>query len=273
VSAIPRNLVPEDEYQELEKRGRRAYLSYDTNDSGMLVPIKLSKVMPKEGCFIRGHTNWNRRAEHISMRYGVEKFFTQQGKGLSLERGVFLKSVRLPLEMKVAVGETNGIAVLCGYRYSDLGMGVTLVRGEGRNNDRLVKLTIKIVNASDHPLAIVDPINHSTFRFELSSTLTGSAGEIRFNRPIASLNHFQDEDIRVISPKSLHEFDIDLLHPSYQLIRDGEPIKWEEMTWGETARIVYDTPNPQMVEGLKGVELLWQGMLYSRSFTGRNFVD
>ncbi len=272
-STILRNFVSEGDFHELRERGRRAYLSYDMDDSGMLVPLKLSKVKPGKEFFIRGYTDRNRRANSISMKYGIEKFFTQQGKGLSLERGIFLEGVRLPLEMKVAVGKTNGIAVLCGYRYSDLGLAVTLVRGEGRDNNRLVKLTIRIVNASDQPFAIVDPKNHSTFSLELTSVRTGRAGDISFSRPITRPDNFRDEDVRVISPKSYYEFDLDLLHPSYQLLRDGKPIPWEEMTWGESARLVYNTPKAQMIEGLKGVDMLWQGRLYSRAFNGRNFID
>src|SRR6185436_16903307 len=77
-----------------------------------------------DGLFIRGRTDrsWDGR---VAVRYGLEAYFRQQGKGQELEQSRQRDGIQVPLEMEVAVGP-GGLAVLKGHRWSALGIGLDL---------------------------------------------------------------------------------------------------------------------------------------------------
>ncbi len=274
ISRLPSRIAAAGEVQDVQKPEKRVYLTYRVDAQNLLIPQEISVIKPNGRKFIRGYAerDWDR--DTVAVRYGVEKFFMQQGRGLVLERGQSIEGVQIPLEMEVAIGRANGIAVLTGYRFSEMGMGVILPRPAGRTEQPSFKMKVKLVNASLKPLGIVDPEDHSTFRIEISSVPTSeSRDKARLKNPPLAPAVYKDSDIKVIPPHSVYEFELDLTLPRYQLARSRRDIDWTDMGYGENARIVYETPCPVKVASLKAAHRLWQGTLTSRSFSGWTFSD
>lgn len=276
ITRIPLDLVDPYEIQDIKKRERRVYLSYETDSSGLMVPLKLSLKKPSQDRFIRGYTSrsWG---NFIRVRYSIEKYFMQQGRGLVLERGKRLEGVRIPLEMEAAIGGDNGIAVLKGFRYARLGMDIVLPRRNDRSAPASFQIKVKLVNASDRPVYILDSPDHHVFQIELINTRSletyRKEKNARFNIPRDDIQWAGPMEMVVIAPNSLYEFVIDLGRPEYQLIRGEKHILWSDMKYWETARIVYQTPEPAHLQNIDDPEKLWQGRLVSRSFSGYNFRD
>ncbi len=274
ISTIPLEMVDKKKRKDFQKREKRVYLVYKTDARNMVVPLRLSLEKPAGETFIRGYTVRNWRNNSIGVRYSIEKYFMQQGKGLVLERGQRLEGVRIPLEMETAVGRGNGIAVLKGLRYSDLGLGIVLPGRGSTTEAPSFKIKVKLVNASDKPVYIVDPENHESFSIELSYSGTYKKEEkIKYQKPPVKPEFYTESDIREIAPKSLYEFTIDLDHPEYQLLRGTQEVSWSDMKYWENARIIYRAPEEASLMKIDDPGKLWQGHVMSRSFSGYSFRD
>ena len=275
VSIVPTELIPKEELESMRKPGKRVYLRYRTDARNVMIPEKLSLKEPGEGRFIRGYTAINPQdSNSIQVSYSVEKYFMQQGKGLILQEGESLEGVAIPLEMEAAIGNQNGIAVLKGYRYAEMGMGVQTPRANDRTEKLPLKVQVKLVNASEKPLAIIDPENHSTFKIKITNSLDANDEEIiRLKNPPGEMTNYQEADIKIIPSKSLYAFDIDLTEPRYQLVRGKSDISWDQLRWDENALIEYKTPSPDIVAHLENSSTLWQGRLYSPPFRPSDFRD
>jgi uncharacterized membrane-anchored protein len=273
VSAVEAELVMNEDYERVEKSEQRVYLTYATDDRNVMVPENLTLEKPEGERFIRGYTSSRRwRQSAVLVRYGIEKYFMQQGKGLELERGKRLKGVRIPLEMEVAVGRANGIAVLKGYRYAELGLSLEFSKKPKGKEKQVGKIKIILVNASQRFLAIIDPAEHDSFKIEFTSQREEKEN-VRIKKKYTKPVLYQQEDLKVIKPQEVYVFTIDLNKPDYQLVQGDSEISWEELKGSETARIVYVSPESEQVQGLKGSEHIWQGRIYSQTFSRYNIVN
>ncbi|MBU3947355.1 MAG: GDYXXLXY domain-containing protein [Proteobacteria bacterium] len=268
-SSIPKDLIPKELLDNIESKAC-VYVIYETDDHQVLVPKKLSANKPPgQEKYIRAYTT-GRMSWDASLRYGIEKYFMEQGKGRTLETGKTLKGIRIPLEMEVAIGKRNGIPVLKGYRYAEMGMNMEIAKRGDKKENESFGLTLKIINASNKPLAIVHPEDNRTFELELvSQSKEKEPIEIKGlenkNMP------FSQSDIKIIAPESVYDIKIDLNGPGYQLQKGGGQILWKDLKGYQTLRIKYVSPAPDRLEGLKGFEYLWKGSLYSRNFNRYEF--
>gem|GEM_PF-3259985 len=205
------------------------------------------------------------------MRFGVEKYFVQQGKGWPIQRGQRLDGVRIPLEMEVAIGRDSGIAVLKGYRYADMGLGVVFPKRTSSRQPPPYKMTVRVVNATDEPLSIVDPQDHRTFRIALNtSNRPPQKPVLAFKQPPSPTVAYRQSDIKIIMPQSVYEIEIDLTSARYQLVRGQADIAWNRMEYWEKFMVVYEPPESEKLKELDVTDRLWQGRLESRQFTGRS---
>lgn len=272
VSTIQSELTSEGESEQLQKSKQRVYLTYTVDDRNVMVPEKLTLEKPAGNRFIRGYTSKHWWQSSVSVSYGIEKYFMQQGKGLELERGKSLKGVRIPLEMEVAVGRNNGITVLKGYRYAELGLNIDFpekIKGEGKQAG---KIKITLVNASQKPFAITTPADHYPFKLEFTSQ-RDKQENVRVKKKHTKPAAYQQKDIRIIKPQEIYVFTMDLGKPEYQLVRGGKDISWEDLKGWETARIVYMSPELEQVQDLEGAEHIWNGRIYSQTFTKYNIIN
>ncbi|HPN85139.1 MAG TPA: GDYXXLXY domain-containing protein, partial [Victivallales bacterium] len=110
-------------------KGEVFYTVLKEEENGLFSLEYCSKEKPSQGeLFIKGRYeyDWNFRgqSENFRLKYGIEKYFVQEDKGIEIEeRAGIGDQMHIPLEVEVSVGK-NGTAVAKGYRWSKLGIGL-----------------------------------------------------------------------------------------------------------------------------------------------------
>ena len=83
---------------------------------------------------MRGRVTHSYSTNPVSVKYGIEQYFVEQGTGLDIEkRRGNRQSLQIPMEVAVALG-ANGTAVIRDYRWSKLGIRLEVTRVPQRTN-------------------------------------------------------------------------------------------------------------------------------------------
>jgi uncharacterized membrane-anchored protein len=85
-----------------------------TEHEGVAEAMYTTDRKPDGGLFIAGRIHWP-MGRGITVRYGIESFYLEQGSGKELERLLPARGGKTRLEMQVRIG-SGGQAVLTGYR-------------------------------------------------------------------------------------------------------------------------------------------------------------
>ena len=225
---------------------------------------------PGKDFFIRGRLQ-NTWGSSLQALYGIEAYFVQQDKGKELENGMNREGVNIPMEMEVAISE-NGIAVLKGYRWSQIGMGISLNTQTNESRAIVLKsVDIKLVNASQSDIAIVDLPDGSSFTLEPDFRWGWSQDEWRWvgARPRPAVT---DAHVFVLKPGGIHKVHFDFSYPAWFVVKDGEqPKSLSDMgnqSWMARFRLVYRPPSREECASLTNASLVWHGSLASRAFSG-----
>jgi uncharacterized membrane-anchored protein len=241
--------------------------------------------------FIKGRNEyrWFNPAvqKYIPLKYGIEKYFVQQKKGLDIEKRAGRgNDIHVPLEVEVALG-SDGTAVAKGYRWGQLGIGLEITeRSQVRGNNWNVgqeqaapeskdvkvrkspKLKITLQNASDKPLAIVNLPDSRSFRAVSASLDKEWVFTKTFSEPAKASN----EDVIVLKPNGKVSFDFDFAEPRWFVNgkKGSDEIGVLCNDWNDMFRIIYAPPSREECDGLGKKDLIWHGNLMSRRFnTGR----
>lgn len=258
--------------------GRTVYAELAVAEGGLAHVTRLSETKPGSGLFLKGKTadSWRfgfAGSGMVSVEYGIEAYFVEQGKGLELEKRVGTRNtLQTPLEMEVAVSR-DGVAVIRGYRWSPLGMGIEIVESpqqntsQGRKSARM-KLTLK--NSSEKPLAIVMLPFFCSFSLEPASHTKNVAIQ---DRPSCAGLTPTDNDVVLLGAQESRSYDIDLAERQWQVLKGNELVETGTLDWSERFRIVYASPSKETTAGLSNAGILWHGKLPSGAFHGRGRVD
>jgi uncharacterized membrane-anchored protein len=250
----------------------RVFVSLKVDERGLAFAEGVTDRQPGDGLYLRGRVEYA-GSHGLSVRYGLEAYFMQQGKGLELERGRSRDDrIRVPLEMEVAVSG-RGLAVLKGYRWSPLGIGLSIESDKDRNR-RPISAKLSLHNASDRPLAIVDLPGGRSFTLEPDLMNWWQKKEWTWvgegtPRPAAT-----DDHVRVLQPGETVGATIPFSDSAWFIRRDkGAPQSLAEQEGGwKRFRFVYDPPSAAETAGLKNADLIWHGHLHSSAFAG-GYVD
>lgn len=104
--------LPQGEIQQAD----RVYVLLEKGGDGIARLRGFSVDEPDQGLFIRGRAQgyWSAQSrEFLLIKYGIEKYFVEQGQAEELESGVDAEGTSL--EVEVAVGG-SGTAVIKGHR-------------------------------------------------------------------------------------------------------------------------------------------------------------
>jgi len=256
------------------RNGERVYALMAPGQDGLWQVQALTDAPPDAGTYLRG------RVLHCSptamdVRYGIEAYFMQQGTALTLEQQRNRQGIQVPLEMDVAVGRT-GIAVLRGYRSGPLGLGLDLetrTAADGRREFTGL-VTLRLLNASDRPLAVVDLPAAGAFRLRPEPQWQPNPW-CWVNRDRA-MPPVTDADVKVLAPGAIHTVHVDLKDPAWFIEVPGKPerrtVKGLE-AWNCWFRLVYETPPAEACSGLTDARIIWHGSMPSRRFNGMQRVD
>ena len=265
------------------KEGERVYAALRLD--GDLASVEyLTDRKPETSPFVRGRiaNRWSQTTAQV--RYGIEAYFVEQGKGRDLERRGGRDEVQVPLEMETALGR-NGAAVLRGYRWSRLGVGletetVTSNRTDGTRSAAVTIVTaatLVLMNASDTDLAVIDPPGMASVTLEQDTLRTSGDSPWKWvgeNRTVAGPVP-ADADVHILKPGEKYRIRVDLGDEAWFVEQPGQtPRTMSGITdWNARFRIVYRPPATAACGNLKNADLVWHGFLMSRAFDGGGRVD
>lgn len=251
-------------------RNARIYAVLNVDENGMAGIQYLTDRKPAKDLFLRGRLQniWD---TSIQARYGIEAYFVQQDKGKEIEQGMNRGGINVPMEMETAVSR-GGIAVLKGYRWSPIGIGMAI--NTQTNNSRAVipvSADISLLNASRADLAVVDLPGAASFTLERDFELGGGQDEWSWigARPRPAVS---DEHVKVLKPGDVHKVRVDFSDPAWFVVKaGGQPKSLSEVTdnnWNVRYRLVYRPPSKEECSRLKDASLVWHGSIASRAFSG-----
>ena len=279
ISRIASDSLKDAEHLDGLKIGDKLFVSLREGTYGLYEFADARPQKPDGGLYLTGRTPYPNRVlrpgNQIWLRYGIEAYFVEQGRGRDIEKRRGSRSgVQVPLEMAIAVG-ANGKAVIKGHRWSPLGVGLQILRSPQRNRqgaERLTSATVRLTlsNASDAPLALVDrPDNCSIFlepvpwtkqRWALANSLCESLPPT-------------DADVLVLAPGQEKSIDLDFTDERWLVEADGKVSEIGPLEWSEQFRLVYRPPAEKDCRHLAQRDLIWHGYMPSRVFHGRGRID
>ena len=273
-------------------KGEKYYTVLKKGENGLYELDYCTAERPSgDAVFIKGR-NENRwfnpdTQKYLPLKYGIEKYFVQQKKGLEIEKRAGRgNDVHVPLEVEVALG-SDGTAVAKGYRWGQMGIGLEITeRSQVRRNNwnsgpeqpapenkdvkirKSPKLKIILQNASDKPLAIVNLPDSRSFKAVSASLEKEWTFSKTFSEPATPRN----EDVIVLKPQEKISFDFDFAEPRWFVNGKKGPDEIGVVCneWNDMFRIIYAPPSREECDGLEKKDLIWHGNLMSRRFnTGR----
>ncbi|MFZ2655799.1 MAG: GDYXXLXY domain-containing protein [Victivallales bacterium] len=238
--------------------------------------------------FIKGRYayswRWEPSSKNLSLKYGIEKYFVQQKKGLEIEKRAGAgNEIHVPLEVEVALG-SDGTAVAKGYRWSQLGIGLQITENptrqtgwqDGRTRAAQVnpdakerkspKIKLTLENVSDKPIALVDLPDFRSFSVVPAEN---SARDWTFSKKFDSSVRPSNENVIILKPDEKTSFDFDFAEPRWFVNGKTGP---EEIgvacdQWGDMFRIIYNPPSVEDCKTLDRRDIIWHGKLPSRRFS------
>ena len=261
------------------KKGRKIYVSLKEGSSGLYELTEANLNKPQEGLYLTGRSVYEHRLSSAGnplwVNYGIEAYFVEQGKGRIIEkrRGNWT-GVQVPLEMEIAVG-AGGEAVIKGYRWSPLGIGLTVLRNPHRNQaDQAAppsaNVQLTLANASDKPMAIVDLPDYCSFALE-PVPWTKKPWKLAHNPCETRLP--SDIDVITLAPGQQKRFNFELSDDRWLVEANGQVKQIGSLDWSEQFRLIYRPPDEKDFLHLSQKDLIWHGYMPSRVFHGRGQID
>jgi len=245
---------------------------------GLYEAAGTSTTPPSEGLFLRGRTedSWRmgwRGGRQRLVKYGIEQLFVEQGRGRDIEKRRGARNgLQVPMEVEIAVA-SSGKAVIRGYRWSRLGMKLEVLRRPARRirnapppeGPLSPKLRITLANASDAPLAVVDPGEHCSFR------IVPVAWAPKPYAPATQACSGVSPALELITlaPNETYSVELDLSEPRWHVLADGQAVEIGALPGLAQFRIEYRAPEA----GAPGEKTLWRGRLPSQAFNASGAVD
>jgi len=255
----------------LRDKKRPIYAVLAEGSNGLAELAYATDETPEGGLFIKGRPMGHWTPGALNVKYGIESYYVQQGRGRDIEKRMGRRTeVQIPLEMEIAIGR-GGTAVIRGHRWSPLGMALTVLEQPDRRQPlgrKSAKFRLTLVNASDSPLALVNLPDHRSFSLEPWGTKHWVLAQ-SFGAPARPSN----EDLILLSPKESRSFDFDFNSERWFVKEKAGPVETGTLPWSERFRIVYRPPSPEDCRSLLNKEFIWHGHLPSRAFHGMGNVD
>ena len=258
--------------------GDTVYAVLDIKENGLAEIRNLSTQKPSDGLFLKGRIaqSWQfgiAAPDTVAIEYGIEAYYVQQGKGLEIEKQQGTRTtVQTPLEMEIAIGG-DGTAVIRGYRWSPLSIGLEVIESPKQNDPqgrKSAKLRLMLKNSSQKPLALVNLPSFCSLALEPVSP--GQKATVPERTSCVGLAP-KDDDVVVMQPEESRYYDIDLAEPQWYVLKSALLVETGTLDWGERFRIYYAPPAAEATQQLKDAAIIWHGRLPSRAFHGRGNID
>jgi uncharacterized membrane-anchored protein len=235
---------------------------------------------PSDGLFIKGF-----HSRYRNIRFGIEKYFIEQGSGKSIEdkRGS-RNSWQTSMEVEVALG-SDGTAVIKGYRWSNISIELTaLAVSEENSNDELSaetdrvnpKIRVRFKNTGTEDIILLDNDQHCSFTLFNLNTNKNMAWANK-NCSTASINNKKIKnnglDNIVLKTEDIYQFDIDFDKKQWQVLNPKDTSEAVtlidlERSWNGF-RLIYQAP----VGEVEKDDTVYASSLKTAQFTIAGRVD
>jgi uncharacterized membrane-anchored protein len=261
-------------------KGEKVYAILKEGADGLCELESISKKKPQSGIYLTGRSPYDYRyrrfGQSMTVNYGIEAYFVQQGKGREIERHLGSRNqIQIPLEMQIAVGR-SGKAVIKGHRWSRLGIGLRVLRAPAPNlqvqpGPTSARVALTLFNAADAPLALV--VLPQVCSFNLETAQTAQKNWIPAQNPCEHVKP-ANGDVLVLDPEEEKTFEFDFSDPRWFVRdKDSAPVEIGTLEWSERFRLVYRPPDEASCRHLADRDLIWHGYMPSRAFHGRGQID
>ncbi len=248
-------------------KGERIYTRLSLED-GQVSALEVLSRQPEQGLYLSGRLTraWKPapKPAGLSIKYGIEQYFVEQGQGLVLEqRRRRDDGLQTPMFVQLAVGG-NGTAVIRSIRWGDLGIGLRLDPRKPDNTETL-GATLTLENVSENPLTLLLAPGQCAFDLEPADF------EIE-DPPLPARAHCDNLDTATLTPLPLtpgqaHQERFEFKDPEWHVHYKGKRQPIGDLPWNHRYRIVYRAPQAS------GKQAAWSGEIRSAAFHARGRVD
>lgn len=274
ISRVSRDQLKGTLDEDEKQKGDPVYAVLEEGAEGLYNLDYLTDEAPADGIYLRGRVRhgWRpaRSRNAVAVKYGIEKFFVEQGTGKDIERRRGTRSgLQIPMEVEIAVG-SDGTAVIRDFRWSRLGMSLKMLRVHRRNRNENLddvtgplspKLEISLQNVSDAPLILADTSEHCGFHLRTTAWVSREYQPVYAGCPGAGADPIE------LAPGEAYTVQLDLSDPRWHVRVDGKIGEIGRYANNDSFRIVYAAP----AVGLPAAG--WKGELPSSAFTAFRVLD
>ena len=257
------------------KRGDVVYVPLELGARDLVKPRFVTDIEPESPPYLRGFVRhqWRGRKDRstLQVKYGLEQYFVEQGKGLQIEQRRGTRTgIQIPLEMELALSD-SGTAIIKGHRWSPLGIGLNVKRAVERDpmpGERSAILELTLQNASEAPLSLI--MLPELCSFQLVSVKTAPLN-LSLSRPECEQMQPKSEHLITLQPEESRDFIFDFNKAPWLINHKGQKTTIGTLEWGQRFRLVYTAA--RSAEAIQAGENTWFGALASRAFHGRGQID
>ena len=281
INAIHQNQTKANDFPENKiPAGTTVYAVLQENENSIYSLDQLTTQRPENGLYIKGRASndWRFRQnvslQHTTVKYGIEQYYVQQGKGIEMEDRLGSRNgLQVPLEMRIALG-SDGTPVIKGHRWSSLGIQLEFIRPattRRNENEALVSPVIKISlkNVSDQNLTLFNPGDNCAFGLYWAS---GDASGTRADEA-CKINPANENDFIVLEPNAEYSTELDLSLARWHVQQDGKILEVGALTSWQNFRVIYTAPKREAVKDYTGQYPFWYGDLPSSRFSASGRID
>lgn len=260
LGTLPASLLAPDLREREMPSGQQLYVWLERLDSGRVLARRISLNRPEsQQLVLRGRLQhaWQpeKTAAHVvHLRYGIEQYFVEQGKGLEIEaRRGRRNTWQTPLLMEVRVAD-SGEALLKGHRWADFAVRLQVIMaGQGRRQPGSLQNAQDHENSQDRSQSAAvlrfaiknsSQVPHSLpFRAGNCSLLLHSVAEApqAITLKPAGCDNSKPETV-TLQPQEVREFVLDLNQSHWQVSFKGATTPLGLLPWEYRFRIVYAEP-------------------------------
>lgn len=272
-SRIPVSMMDDAIVDEGLRKGQRVYLALQGDGSGVHRGEKLFVTPPGGVTFIAGRVGqaWPYRhyrnstagMQPVYVRYGIEQYYVEQGRGRQMER---LRGGRngfqLPMLMHVRVSR-SGEAVIAGYEWASIATQTGVVQNPERDapdEKASARMRLSLRNQGEEPVTL--PLKAGNCSFEVVPVLQQAYPPARFAARRSDCDGVEVKPV-TLAPGQTWSVEFDLNNPWWWVLHKGKPTPMGRLPWGYRFRIRYAG------EPIPGV----RGAIVSRAFSGRGNLD
>ena len=279
ISRIPLVVINDAADAKELKKGQKIYVSLKEGSNGLYELVEARLHKPRAGLYLTGRSVYPHRLSSVTsplwVHYGIEAYFVEQGKGREIEKQRGNRTgIQIPMEMEIAVSP-SGKAVIRGFRWSPLGIGLQVLRNPQTNQQnqqapRSATVQLTLTNATDEPLAIVNLPDYCSFSLE---PVPWAKKPWALARDLCAEMVPSDFDVLTLAPQQQRRYVIDFSTDRWLVEADGKIQQIGTLDFTEQFRLVYRPPDKAASGHLSQRDIIWHGYMPSRVFHGRGQID